>query len=458
MPGAATSLQQGQTDCCWLFVSVIIHLAIRMAAEFSSVGGGWLGIFFGGWRQDNAIYGLNRRVDSRIKGRLMKILLLAPQPFFIERGTPIAVKCLVRVLLARGWEVDLLAFHEGQELRYPRLNIVRTPALRWVRNIPPGLSVKKLVCDVFFFFKAAGLVLRNRYDYIHAVEESVFMALFFNIFSGVPFVYDMDSSMSEQIGASHRGLRFILPLLRWFESVALRRALVVLPVCDALDGVARRCGVEKSIILRDPPAFEVNAGLDPAAGRKELAIDGVCFMYIGNLESYQGIDLMLNGFAGALARGVRACLLVVGGGRGDIEKYQAVCRAMRIQDKVRFLGPRPVDSVGDLVALADVLVSPRAAGVNTPMKIYAYLNSGRAILATEILSHTQVLGPETALLVAPDEAAFADGVVRLSADPGLRRSLAARAAEVAAANYSQQAFERTVDSFCKYMEQRQGTR
>ena len=39
----------------------------------------------------------------------------------------------------------------------------------------------------------------------------------------------------------------------------------------------------------------------------------------------------------------------------------------------------------------DVLVSPRSRGTNTPLKIYQYLRSGKPIVATRLLTHTQVL-------------------------------------------------------------------
>ena len=44
---------------------------------------------------------------------------------------------------------------------------------------------------------------------------------------------------------------------------------------------------------------------------------------------------------------------------------------------------------------ADVLVSPRLKGLNTPMKIYSYLDSGSAVLATRLRTHTQVLDDGT---------------------------------------------------------------
>ena len=119
---------------------------------------------------------------------------------------------------------------------------------------------------------------------------------------------------------------------------------------------------------------------------------------------------------------------------------------------VNFLGPKPINEVGELVAAADVLVSPRITGVNTPMKIYAYLSSGKPILATSIESHTQVLTPEIAVLEPAEVGRLAEGMSRLASDAGLRKKLAEKAMRVAAEKYSQAAFEKTVAGFCDLME------
>lgn len=45
----------------------------------------------------------------------MKVLILAPVPFFQERGTPIAVKLATEVLGARGdLQVEVLCYPEGK--------------------------------------------------------------------------------------------------------------------------------------------------------------------------------------------------------------------------------------------------------------------------------------------------------------------------------------------------------
>ena len=67
-----------------------------------------------------------------------------------------------------------------------------------------------------------------------------------------------------------------------------------------------------------------------------------------------------------------------------------------------------------------MLASPRIRGTNTPLKIYSYLRSGKPIVATNLITHTQVLTPDIALLVEPEAEAFAAGLARLIDDPAAR--------------------------------------
>ena len=82
------------------------------------------------------------------------------------------------------------------------------------------------------------MVRRTRYDLIHAVEESAFIAAAAGAVSGVPYIYDMDSSLAEQMVEAYPSLHFVLPVLRYCESVAVRRSMGVLTVCAALEDVA----------------------------------------------------------------------------------------------------------------------------------------------------------------------------------------------------------------------------
>ena len=176
-------------------------------------------------------------------------------------------------------------------------------------------------------------------------------------------------------------------------------------------------------------------------------------MYVGNLERYQGIDLLLEGF--------RHTLESDGGGQaGDRGRGEGRHRALRPQrasalgigQAVHFLGPKPVSALADLLREADVLVSPRLKGTNTPMKIYSYLDSGTAVLATRLRTHTQVLDDRTAYLVDPEPLALGTGLAALLKDDSLRERLAAEAKDHVRREFTPEAARRKLESFYAMIE------
>lgn len=376
------------------------------------------------------------------------VLFLAPHPFYQERGTPMAVDLLLAVLARRGLRTIVVTFAEGQDKVYPRTTVHRIPALPWAgKGVPPGFSLKKLVCDAFLFCKALSMVVRRRPRLIHAVEESVFMAMFFRILFKIPYVYDMDSSMPVHILHKLPLLKPLGPLFRWCERAALRRAMAVIPVCESLADIARLAGARHVHVLTDVSmAAEVGSGGEPAPDlRATYGVQGVCCMYIGNLEPYQGIDLLLEAAALAVKMTPELHLVIVGGTPESIAAYQSRARELGIAEQTHFTGPLPVSMMRALFSQADVLVSPRIKGENTPMKIYSYLDSNRPILATDLPTHTQVLTSEIAQLVRPEARSMAEGMVRLAASPEFRKQLARAARELARREYTPEVFERRVN-------------
>lgn len=157
--------------------------------------------------------------------------------------------------------------------------------------------------------------------------------------------------------------------------------------------------------------------------RADLGISNLLMMYVGNLESYQGIDLLIDSFALTLKKTDQADLVIIGGEASDIEKYQKKAQGLGIEEKVHFLGSKPVDHLAMYLAQADILVSPRTKGKNTPMKLYSYLDSGKALLATDLQTHTQLLNSEIAVLAKPNAVDFSEGMLSLIEDQDLRLRL-----------------------------------
>jgi glycosyltransferase involved in cell wall biosynthesis len=389
----------------------------------------------------------------------VRILVLAPQPFFQARGTPLAVKTILEFLSTRGHQVDVLTFHEGEDVEIANCRIHRIARPFWVRNIRPGFSVKKVICDVFMFAKCLRMMRSSRYDLIHAVEESAFIAAAMQRISGIPYVYDMDSSLAEQLVNTYPGLQFAFSTLRRCEALAVRHSLGVLTVCAALEDVAHEHAPGKPIGRVEDTTLLSPAGSPSGNGQSPdplvslgVGTQAPVAMYVGNLEHYQGIDLLLDGFRHTVARLPNAHLVIVGGLQPDVERYRRQAQRLGIVAQVHFLGPRPLSALQGLLSRADVLVSPRLKGLNTPMKIYSYLDSGTAVLATRLRTHTQLLDDRTAYLVAPDPKSFGDGLAHLLSDPVLRSRLATEAKAYVQREFTPEAAHRKLSTFYTMME------
>lgn len=181
----------------------------------------------------------------------MNILMLAPHPFYQPRGTPIAADLVIRALSERGENVDLITFPEGNDVYYQNVHIYRTPDLKIVRGIRPGFSIKKVICDVFMLFKALKLSRTKRYDLVHAGEEAVFIAVLIKLLFGIPYVYDMDSSLAGQLIDKYPRLGMLKALLRGCEGFAVRNAKAVIPVCQALATEIESYHPSKVVIIPD---------------------------------------------------------------------------------------------------------------------------------------------------------------------------------------------------------------
>ncbi len=372
--------------------------------------------------------------------RSLRILVVAPQPFMAERGTPIAVRCLVEALCDMGHRVDLLAYPLGEDVSYPGLRLLRSPRPPFVGEVGVGISFSKLVYDAWLVPKMLWLLRREQYDVVHAVEESLFPAALWSALTGQPFVYDMDSCLSEGVTTQWRAFAPLQSLFRWLERMAIRKASLVLPVCSDLADIFRQDLCSENIFVLPDFSVSTEAYDEPSEDlRAGLARNEPLCLYVGNLGPYQGIELLLEAIA-LLDPALPGQFVIIGGPDSAVQRLKDLAESHGISGRVHFKGPRPLRSLGGILAQADILISPRLGGVNTPMKIYAYMHSAAAIVATDIRSHTQVLDETMAELVAVTPQGLADGLLRLLIDPQRRQSLGAAARQLVLREYTPEAF------------------
>src|SRR5262250_2079348 len=79
--------------------------------------------------------------------KIVRILMIAPEPFFEPRGTPFSELHRIRALAALGHQVDLATYPFGHDVTVPGLRVFRCPRPPLMRGVKIGPSFSKLILD-----------------------------------------------------------------------------------------------------------------------------------------------------------------------------------------------------------------------------------------------------------------------------------------------------------------------
>jgi glycosyltransferase involved in cell wall biosynthesis len=375
----------------------------------------------------------------------MHILMIAPEPFFEPRGTPFSEYHRIRALLDLGHTVDLVTYPFGRDVAMPGLRIARCARPPFVARVRIGPSFAKALLDVALGATAVRQALRHRYDAVHSHEEGSAIGVGLAAMLGLPHLYDMHSSLPQQLSnfafSRSRTLRGLFTLL---ERFVIRHSRVIVVICPHLQETVRRIDpAARTVLIENAPG----GGNGPTQGsgqsiRDQLGLSPTTpiVLYTGTFEAYQGLDLLV-----AAARTVHdvhpdARFVLVGGDADQTTRVHAQAEALGIAGRTLVIGERPAEEMPAYLDAADVLVSPRSTGTNTPLKIYQYLRAAKPIVATRLLTHTQVLDDEVAILTEPTPDSFAEGIVRALSDAGLRQRIGRQALALAETRYSYEAY------------------
>ena len=391
----------------------------------------------------------------------MKALVIAPQPFFTPRGTPFSVYYRTMVMAEQGVEIDLLTYGEGEDVVIPGCRIIRIPKFGFLGPVKIGPSITKLFLDAFMVLWTTALLVRNRYAFVHAHEEAVFYCRFLKPLFRFKLVYDMHSSLPQQLtNFGFTKSKTLIGIFRRLEDSSLRAAEAVITICPDLadyalaEGVdpARHFLIENSIFDDVRLASGASDKEGPDSDYVPVDHDGPLIVYAGTLEPYQGIEILVRAFAAVLEEVPETRLLIVGGTTGQVESFRKLADELGLGESVRFMGRVSKPAAMKYLAQASVLVSPRSSGTNTPLKVYEQLASGKPLVATRIWSHTQVLSDDVCFLVEPEPGSMAAGIVEALRDDAERERRVAAALKLYETEYSRTIYESKIDRLLEVLQ------
>ena len=369
--------------------------------------------------------------------------MIAPQPFFSARGTPFSVLHRMRALTETGYSVDLVTYPFGEDIEMEGLKIVRSGSIPFIKKVKIGPSIPKLFLDVLLYFKTVKMLRNNKYDILHSHEEAAFFCVRLARKHSLIHIYDMHSSLPQQLSNFKSfNIGFLQSIFEHLENYVLRTCDGIITICDDLAKIVHEKSPEK------PHKMIENIGEDSKVFKAvdEDIINNLSLknekilLYTGTFEAYQGIDLLLESMVHVAKNKIDTVLILVGGTPEQVTHYKTMSNQLGIENIVRYVGTVHPSRIPNFLKLADVIVSPRSRGTNTPLKIYGYMRTGVPLVATDRYTHTQILNSNIAELVPPDAESIAKGINRVLTDSDYAKEIAGNAKQFATENFSDEKY------------------
>jgi len=390
----------------------------------------------------------------------MKVLMIAPQPFFQPRGTPISVLHRIHALSQLGHQIDLVTYHLGQTIPFKNVTYYRIAKIPFIKKIKVGPSKAKILVDFFVILKTLSRLMKANYDVIHSHEEAGFFGAWLASKFGIMHLYDMHSSLPQQLtNFKFTRLKLLIKLFERLERKTIERSDALITICPELyNYVAQLYPSKKQVLIENVADNSVIFGDEEGATldlRQKYQLNSkTVILYAGTFEPYQGLDLLIEASKTVVAKDKNVKFTLVGGNPNQVLHYERLVKQHHLADYFVFTGQVAPNLVPKFLEIADILVTPRIEGNNTPLKIYSYLRSGKPIVATNHITHTQVLNDQVAVLTDCTAEAFADGLLRVLGDEALRQSLSEKAKALAQEKYSYEVYLQKTHSLYYFLEQK----
>jgi glycosyltransferase involved in cell wall biosynthesis len=351
----------------------------------------------------------------------MRVLMVAPTPFFGDRGCHIRILEEVRALRGLGVESLVTTYPVGRD--HPEVATVRAPRVPWIRTLPVGFSPHRPYLDALLLGTTLRAARRFRPDVLHGhLHEGAAIASIVGRLTGRPVVADLQGSVAgEMIAHGHLPGRGPLPAaLRRLERWVLRGPTRLLPS-------SANFATELLEVWRLPPARVVLLadGIDPEfirprpapdRLREELGLVGKrVVLYLGILTEYQGIDDLLMAWPQVMAAVPEAHLLIVG--HPNVEHYRARAAELTPAGSVTLTGRIDYQKTPDYLALGDVGVSAKHVSTEANGKLLNYMAMGLPAVAYDGPVSRELLGEAGVFAPMRDVSALAAALSGLLRDP-----------------------------------------
>ena len=372
----------------------------------------------------------------------MKILSIAPTPFFSDRGCHVRILEETKALMKLGHDVTICTYHIGRDI--DNINIKRIPNIPWYNKLEAGPSYHMLYLDALLLFRSLQITIKEKPDVIHAhLHEGALIGKLCSKLGNVPLVFDVQGSLSGEMAA--HGFMKSKSLL---YKIIFRLETIINNMSDAIitsstnmaEILKNRFEVDEDKVFVIPDGVDTETfhpNFDIKNLRKQLDIDNdkKIIVFLGLLNEYQGIDLLIESIPHVIKEVPNAHFLIMG--FPNVEKYKKMAEELGVLDHITFTGQIDYSEAPLYLNLGDIAVSPKItlSGEGNG-KIYNYMACGLPTVVFDFPTNREILGDTGVYVQTVDSEPLAEKIIELLLNDNKQDKLGLKVCEKAVNEYS----------------------
>lgn len=362
-----------------------------------------------------------------VNPRKLHILVVAPTPFFSDRGTHIRILEEAFALEQLGHTVTIATYHIGKNIPSflgSQIDVRRIRRLLfWYKKLEAGPDWQKIILDLLLIKKTLFLARTKRPDIIHGhLHEGVLIGWIVQkilFWRDIKLVADFHGSLVKEM-LSHRylGQGFLKRIFRWIEErIDNLGDAAVTSSWENTEEVRRIRKGKSTETLLDGVRLEMFQSL-PARSvlrdRYGIPKDKIVVMYTGALIPNKGITFLLDAIPLLAERNSQVHFVIAG---FPVDKIASYLSTDIFRTRVTIISPLSYFVLPEVLALADIGVDPKEEVVKQASgKLLQYMGAGLPIVCFDTKNNQEYLGKGGSYAQEISASGLADAIESLLED------------------------------------------
>ncbi len=368
----------------------------------------------------------------------IRVLVIAPTPFFADRGCHVRILGEIKALQNQGDDVLLCTYHLGRDIE--NIETIRTLRIPWYQKLSAGPSIHKFYIDFLLLWKVLQACKSFQPSILHAhLHEGIVIGKLASWWHKIPMVADLQGSLTEEI-LDHGFIprwEWLSSIVQWIEKKVNETPLhLIASATRTTQLVTEKFGVTNISTIGDGVDLEVfYPRPEDLELKSSLGIDqeDKVVVFIGVLTAYQGIDLLLDAATLVLKDFPMVKFLIIG---FPEKAYREKSVSMGLEAHVLFTGKIDYADAPRYLSLGHVAVSPKISSSEANLKLFTYMAMGLPSVVFDNSVNREILGDLGVYATNGELIPFANAIVKLLRDPERARQLGEGCYQKASAEYS----------------------